>query len=94
MSKKNFIHNGIMISSVFVIGYFLFFAKHGVVDYYKLKNQIKKQTQKINRLNNEIHALQADIKQYQENPYETEKVARYDFGVGYTNEMVYLLKKS
>jgi|WetSurMetagenome_2_1015567.scaffolds.fasta_scaffold37858_4 cell division protein FtsB len=94
MDRSTLLRHSITISLGFVIGYYVFFGPRGLIEYFKLKSHINKEKMKISRLEKNIGKLQSAINRNQTNPYELEKVARYDFDMGYTNELVYLLPKN
>jgi len=94
MDYKDALRLSMVISIGFGITYYIVFGSRGVVEYVKAKHSIAKTQNNIARLEKNIHHLQNSILLYQNNPFEMEKVARYDFDMGRTNEMVYLLPKA
>jgi cell division protein FtsB len=91
---KNAFKFSMVISIGFSVTYYIVFGSRGVIEYLSAKQQIRKTHNTIARLEHNIHRLKNSIFLYQQNPFEMEKVARYDFDMGHTNEMVYLLPKT
>ncbi len=93
MAHSTLIRHSITISLGFVLGYYIFFGQRGLIEYFKLKSHINKKKARIAQLEKNISKLQTTIQQCQTVPFELEKVARYDFDMGYTNELVYIIPK-
>jgi cell division protein FtsB len=94
MWNRTMVQQGVLISCCFVVGYYLLFGSHGFVDYCKLRYRLSKTNKKIEKIDKDIVDLENLVDNCQKNPYELERVARYDFGIGFTNEIVYVLPKA
>ena len=93
MNVKKIIGIGLFASCAIVALYFACFGKHGLVALYKLRKACKKQEQRIALMQKEIALLQHETKAWQEDPLKKESFLRYELAMGYTNELVYLIKK-
>ena len=73
--------------------YYLVWGPHGIAQYYFTNKRLTHEQQKIDALQNSIALLKNSIARTKESPFETEKVARYDLSLGYTNEVICVLPK-
>ncbi len=69
------------------------FGKHGLVAYCKLRAGCKKREQRIIEIQKEIALLKHENQAWKDNPLKKESFLRYELAMGYTNELVYLIKK-
>lgn len=90
---KKYIKLVIFSSCLAVAAYFGLFGKHGFMAHYKLYSACKKRQSRIAVLQKEIAFLQHETKAWQEDPFKKESFLRYELAMGYTNELVYLIKK-
>jgi len=74
--------------------YTIIWGEHGLLHYNTLKNKINRDQQKIEHLYDSIKNLKVAIKHYEKVPFFSEKTARCDLTLGYTNEVVYLLPET
>lgn len=93
MIRKAIIRKGIFIALGFVFIYYFVFGSRGIVEYLKLRQEIRQEEQKVQKFRDEIHTLSTQITDWQQNPLKMETVARHDLGMGFTNEIVYLLPR-
>lgn len=94
MSLKLFFQNTLLILVSVVIGYYSVFGPQGIVTYGALKQQLDKEKRDLVRLNKNINVLKQTISKHHSSQFELEKIARYDFCMGYTNELIYVLPKA
>ena len=92
MVVKRIVASGLFLAALGAAVYFACCGKYGLGAYFKLLAGCKKREQRIAALTKEIATLKSDIKEWQENPLQQEAFARYDLGMSYTNELVYLIK--
>ncbi len=93
MEIKRIIGTGLFIACSGAALYFACFGKHGLVAYYKLRAACAKKEQRISQMHKEIALLKHENNAWQENPLKKESFLRYELGMGFTNELVYLVKK-
>lgn len=93
MDIKRIIGLGLFVMCLAAAGYFACFAKHGLVAYFKLRAGCKKREQRITQMHKEIALLKHETQAWKDNPLKKESFLRYDLAMGYTNELVYLVKK-
>jgi cell division protein FtsB len=91
MDHRSFIRNATLISIAFVVGAYLIFGSRGMLEYYKKRLLVMRKQEKIARLEKTIKTYSQAAEAYKHHPYSLEKSARYDFCMGYTNEMVYVV---
>lgn len=94
MEHNSLIRNAVIISSGFLVTYYLIFGTQGLAEYFKYKQELENEKKSIVRLEKNIQQLDEAINQTKNNSFEIEKVARYDFAMGYTNEIVYVLPQT
>lgn len=94
MNYKIFFQNTLLISLIFVIGYYSFFGPRGIVTYCTLSKQLAIEKRGIHRLARNIEKLKLEISTHRSSQFEREKIARYDFCMGYTNELIYVLPEA
>lgn len=73
------------------ISYSIIWGEHGWLGYCSLKKHNTKEVEHIDHLFETIKKLKVSIKNYEQDPFFTERTARCDLSLGYTNELVYLL---
>ena len=93
MKLKTALQCSIMICIIGAFCYHLFFNKKGIKNYLSLKNQQENERLEITELKKEVEALNASLKDWNENPYAQERAAREDLHMTYTNERIYFIKK-
>lgn len=93
MDIKRIILFGLFAICLAAAVYFACFGKHGLVAYYKLRAGCKKREQRIAQIHKEIALLKHETQGWKDNPLKKESFLRYDLAMGYTNELVYLVKK-
>ncbi|MFA6263681.1 MAG: septum formation initiator family protein [Candidatus Babeliales bacterium] len=91
MDHNSFIRNATLISVAVVIGAYLIFGSRGMLEYYKKRLLVLRKQEKIAHLEKEVIQLSGTSEAYRHHPFSLEKSARYDFCMGYTNEMVYVV---
>ncbi len=74
------------------MGYYFIFSQYGLVSYWSMCKKIKKEHTKIAQLKQEITSLKNNL-ETADTPFEKETIARCDYGMGYTNELVYVMPK-
>lgn len=89
--KKNIINFSIFGIITLACLAYIIFGKRGILEYYKLKNEIELEQQQIKDLEAEIHKLQAKIDNWNSDEFNTEKFARQDLQMGKSNEQVFVL---
>ena len=93
MELKRILVTGLFFICLAIAIYFASFGKHGLVAYYQLRAGCKKREQRIAQMHKEIALLKHETLSWQDNPLKKESFMRYDLAMGYTNELVYLVKK-
>ena len=93
MDIKRIVGLVVFVSCLAVAVYFACFGKHGLLAYYQLRAGCKKREQRITQMHKEIALLKHETTAWHENPLKKESFLRYDLAMGYTNELVYLVKK-
>ena len=93
MNLKKVIGSCLFVSCLAIAIYFACFGKHGLLAFYHLRKACKKKEQRITLMQKEIALLQHETKAWQEDPLKKESFLRYELAMGYTNELVYLIKK-
>ncbi len=91
MNIKDIMQKSVALSMCFLVAYYIIFGPKGVHEYIKLTLNINKQKKIITQLQQDIDYLHTATTQWQNNPFIAQHAARYDLGLGYTNELVYLL---
>jgi cell division protein FtsB len=91
--KNKILRTSIFLSLTFAFGYYIMFCQYGFVAYWSMCKNISKENVKIARLQEEIIMLKKKL-ETADRPFEKEIQARYDFGMGYTNELVYVIPKN
>ncbi len=91
MDHHALIRTAMLISCTFVIGAYIILGPRGTVEYFRKRQHVAQTQQKITALENSITKLSQALTTYQHHPFALEKSARYDYCMGYTNEMVYIL---
>lgn len=91
MDHHALIRTAMLISLTFIVGAYVIFGPRGTVEYLKKRQHVAQTRQKIATLENSITKLSQALTTYQHHPFALEKSARYDYCMGYTNEMVYIL---
>lgn len=92
MEIKTVLSIAILLVLGLLICCYCIFGKYGIIAYDKLFKKIHIEHQQINCLTKKIKTTQKKLIRYQD-PFEVEKIARYDFCMGYTNELIYVLPK-
>lgn len=93
MSLKTALQNTVLISVSFLIGYYTVFGPRGVVHYCTMSKQVEQEKKKIQSLQNAISDLKTKITIHQTSAFQSEKIARYDYALGCTNELIYVFAK-
>ncbi|MFA5306691.1 MAG: septum formation initiator family protein [Candidatus Babeliales bacterium] len=91
MDHHALIRTAMLISCTFVVGAYIIFGPRGTVEYLKKRQHVAQTQQKIATLENSITNLSQTLITYQHHPFALEKSARYDYCMGYTNEIVYIV---
>lgn len=79
----------VILSFVFVI----VFSEHGLLDYVKLKRQIKSVSQSIDKLEKENVVLKGQVDRLQKDDRYLEELARQKFGFIRDGERLYRIEK-
>ena len=79
----------VILSFVFVI----VFSEHGLLDYVKLKRQIKSVSQSIDKLEKENVLLKGQVDRLQKDDRYLEELARQKFGFIRDGERLYRIEK-
>ncbi len=91
MNHQKHLRNALLISCAFGIAAYTTFGPRGMVEYFKKRHQVTHKHEKIAELERHIAKLSQAITAAKHHPFALEKTARYDFCMGYTNEMIYVL---
>jgi cell division protein FtsB len=91
MDHHSLIRNATLISIAFIITAYLICGPHGMLTYYKNRLLVMRKQEKIAHLERTITTLSHTVDTCQHHPFALEKSARYDYGMGYTNEMIYIV---
>jgi cell division protein FtsB len=89
MNMKRYIQQGMLLACVGCIGAYIILGKRGVVEYLKLKKELNTELQEVRAMELKLAQLQTQIKEWETNPLEFEKVAREDLQMAFTNEIMY-----
>lgn len=92
MNRGDMIRNGITISLGLAVAYYFLLGPYSVHQYIKSKMVIAHKKERIAQLTHEIDTLQTATTAWAQNPSSAQTIARHDLGMGYTNEVVYLVK--
>lgn len=89
MNMKKYLQQGMLLACVGCAGAYIILGKRGVVEYLKLKNELKVELEEVKAMELKLAQLQTQIKEWETNPLEFEKVAREDLQMAFTNEIMY-----
>jgi len=90
---KNIVGNSVFISLCCALGYYTFFGKNNLYEYFKQKKMCVLEQQRIAKLKRDIKQINHMQHAWKQNPESLEQHARLDLCMGHTNELVYLLPK-
>ena len=83
-----------MVGTLVGCARYLVVSEHGLLAYWKLKEEINQKKAIITEFENDINQLQASIHAFENDPFEKERIARQDLQLGYKYELVYVLHKN
>ena len=88
---KRFIHGSILIGTLIACARYMIVSEHGLLTYWKLKEEIVQKELVIYKLETEVNQLNVSIEKLESDPFEKERIARQDLQLGYRNEVVYIV---
>jgi cell division protein FtsB len=74
--------------------FFFIFGEYGIVRHFSVNKELHEKQRELSSLSDEIKALKQELLSWKADPYYMEKVAREELGMGYKDEVVYLLKSN
>ena len=89
---KSMIGRGLVFSLLVAAAYWVVFGTHGVREYFITKAYLAKKEQRIERIQQDIKTLKHELHAWKHDELKQEAVARYDFGLAFTNEVVYVVR--
>jgi len=94
MKIKTILQYTLLLSLTSWYGYQVAYGKNGLKTYYKLTEQLGKEQESVDTLNQEIAQLEHSIHLVKTDNFMKEKIAREELLLGYNNEYVYFIKPS
>jgi len=88
---KKIIHGAFFLVLFSCAGTYLFKSNNGFRTYYTLKQDFNQEKEHVEKLELKINTIKQDIKNWQTDTLEKERIARQDLGMSFTNELVYLM---
>ena len=85
----NFLYQTVLICLVGIFLYFIFCGNVGVMRYLQAKQELDAKQRELVVLSGEVESLKQAIKDWQDDTFHCEKVARQDLGMGRKGELVY-----
>jgi cell division protein FtsB len=91
---KDLVYKLVLFGFVFFCCSFFVFGEYGIVRHFSINKELYEKQRELSSLSDEIKALKQELVSWKTDPYYMEKIAREELGMGYKDEVVYLLKSN
>lgn len=90
MKIKTIVQSSFFLALTGCAAIYFFNGKQGLRTYLTLKKEFRQEQATVEKLEHNIKEISQDIQTWQTDQLERERVARQDYGMSFTNELVYV----
>ena len=93
ISLVNILQNLVFIFLVIDFAHSMIWSDVGFLRYHKLKSKLEEKQVELQQLEQEVVVVQKDIYRWETDNFYSQKMAREELQMGYSDEVVYLINK-